>query len=326
MAISKRSICYRIDGGPCQQGWYDALVCATPTGGQPIYDAETNLPVVGATVVACGDCPDEVVIAGPITVTSVPPTPFPVAAADCDGAVVPVNVTAVVQSVPMPGVVQLVQLCNPPAATRYERERSVLCDPATGARVFVLTIWDEEAAPGTAPAVEAYNLDGSVYAGVVQALVACPDVDVEAEPVDFCDNGTPFIRWFMLRNGQLTGGFFDTGIDGTPYAATAPVRGECVAAELPLQTFGVDVTGPYSAADIMAATGATKLRSVTFLNIGAVNVPVTDDFGNVSTLPRNGGSRTWSAFERSAQQDTLGASALAVDATGSLVVVTAIVS
>jgi hypothetical protein len=46
-----------------------------------------------------------------------------------------------------------------------------------------------------------------------------------------CDAGTPFLRWYIKKNGEPTGDYFDTDLGGQPYVVTDEAgvkRGECV--------------------------------------------------------------------------------------------------
>ena len=151
------------------------------------------------------------------------PPPAPLATAngiDCNGVAFSVTAQGVAQSVPHPTAVQLVKLCNP-----NDYETNVLCDAATGARILVVTGISSAGVPTST----AYNLDGTVYAGALSALVSCGGSGEESDPVEMCDNGvTSFIRWVVKKDGAPTGASFNTHLDGTPYVPTGPVTfGNC---------------------------------------------------------------------------------------------------
>lgn len=98
-----------------------------------------------------------------------------------------------------PGVVAAVQAAGTvymvkPCPGAYDRELSTLCDPATGAPVLVVTYWPQEAAPGTAPTVEAYNANGTAYAGSIAALEKCG-----GERWDISDK-----LWFCISATQVS--------------------------------------------------------------------------------------------------------------------------
>lgn len=65
-------------------------------------------------------------------------------------------------------------------------------------------------------------------------VVTCDD-DYESEKVEMCDEGTSFLRWFVLQNGEPTGNFFDTDFSGNTYSASGnEVIGSCrLATETP---------------------------------------------------------------------------------------------
>jgi hypothetical protein len=184
--LTPKPVKYRVNGGPCLDGYVDLAACGTAQGA--IYaDAGLTSPVTGAVISV--DCPAEVVITGPVTIVggapgtgpgSSPGTVVPVPILRCDDTTGTANVTMAVQAVPHPTAVQRVMICgalpdNP--QQQYVRTTQVMCDPVTDGRVVLLTIFDTEAGPGTAPIVEAYNADGTPYTGAVGALVVCPDGD-----------------------------------------------------------------------------------------------------------------------------------------------------
>lgn len=115
--------------------------------------------------------------------------------------------------------------CPAPA----EFDTSILCDPGTGDPVIVVTTYSGAGVPSS----NAYNIDGTPYAGSIAALVICSGATIESDPREMCDSGvTTFIRWFVLDNGEPTGATFDTNVDGSPYTPTGTVTlGRCAVAE-----------------------------------------------------------------------------------------------
>lgn len=152
-----------------------------------------------------------------------PGGPAPIATVtgvDCNGAPVVVTGSGVVQSVPHPTSVQLVKLCNP-----GEFDHNILCDPATGERVIVVTSYSVAGVP----TVAAYTMGGLPYPGVITALADCGGSGEESDPVEMCDNGaTSFIRWVVKKDGSPTGVTFDTRLDGSAYIPVGAVTfGNC---------------------------------------------------------------------------------------------------
>lgn len=57
---ARKSICYRVNNGPCQKGWQDTTCAASDT---TVFALATGgAPIVDVTIVPCGDCPAEVVV------------------------------------------------------------------------------------------------------------------------------------------------------------------------------------------------------------------------------------------------------------------------
>jgi hypothetical protein len=157
--------------------------------------------------------------------------PLTLSGEDCDGAPVPVDgmVGTLMQVVQAPGTVFKVQTCDPAA----DRELVKRCDPDSGDEI--LFQWDVSVVPPEL--LSATNLNtGAPFTGDAKELVSCGGgADVEQEV--FCDNGTPFIRWFVMDSqGKPTGTYFDTdykGVAYTPVESPLPiVRGDCVAATI----------------------------------------------------------------------------------------------
>jgi len=72
-----------------------------------------------------------------------------------------------------------VVVCNTTTSSGYDRETQILCEPGTGTQVVVKIISDANAAPGTPPIIEAWNLDSSPYTGDVTSLVQCAAGDCQ---------------------------------------------------------------------------------------------------------------------------------------------------
>lgn len=120
-----------------------------------------------------------------------PPTPITVTGADCAGAPLAVTDPHVVLTVPAPGTVQLVKLCNP--STELDREYSTLCAP-DGTKVLVVTAWDKTAPLATAPVVETYTLAGTAYTGDRALLTTCGSDKINTEHTDYCAAGINYTR------------------------------------------------------------------------------------------------------------------------------------
>jgi hypothetical protein len=116
--------------------------------------------------------------------------------------------------------------CTPKA----EFDKSILCDPVTGASIIVVTTYSDTGVPTST----AYNIDSTPYGGAITALVSCPDQDVESDEVVMCDGGsTTFWRWVVKKNGVPTGVSFDTDLSGLPYVISGAVTpGTCAVAQM----------------------------------------------------------------------------------------------
>jgi hypothetical protein len=112
-----------------------------------------------------------------------------------------------------------VTLCN-----TSEFDKSILCDPVTGATVILVTTYSTAGVPSSV----AYNADGSSYIGAISALVSCGGNTLESDALQMCDAGVSFVRWVVKDAGVPTGVVFDTTISGTPYVTTGIVSvGAC---------------------------------------------------------------------------------------------------
>lgn len=188
-----------------------------------LKDKEGNELPAGTKFFECADPVNAIVCAPSVE----PPEPITIEGEDCDGAVVevtgmPGELTQVVQA---PGTVFKVQLCD----ASKDRDKVVLCDKNTGDKVAVITKYEEPD-----PVTTFWNISkGEVWTGDPSDLVTCPDVDFETDGTDMCDAGTPFIRWYLKKDGEPTGDYFDTDLGGQPYVVTdeaGVTRGECVPA------------------------------------------------------------------------------------------------
>lgn len=159
--------------------------------------------------------------------------PLEIPYVDCDGATQIATGTTcdLVQIVPHPDAVMKVRLCE----TTADRELIKRCDPDTGDAVLIQ--YDVTTVPPTVLA--ATNLSTNTpYTGSLDDLVQCGTIDVEQEV--YCDNGTTFIRWYVLdAQGKPTGQYYDTDKLGQPYVVedeAAITKGECVECEVPIQS------------------------------------------------------------------------------------------
>lgn len=166
------------------------------------------------------------------------PTPITLEGQDCDGAPVAVTgnsgeLTAVVQA---PGTVFKVQLCD--SAKDYEKV--ILCDVTTGHKIAVITDFTDP----TSPAVTYWDINASAaWTGSIDDLEACPDTDLESDPIEMCDGTSTFLRWIVKSNGEPTGEKFDTNLTGAPYTVVdeaLATLGKCEAECVPTisSTFG----------------------------------------------------------------------------------------
>lgn len=61
---------------------------------------------------------------------------------------------------------------------------------------------------------------GAPYTGPMDVLAVCGGKGTEADPRTMCDQGTTFIRFFVMEDGEPTGVVFDRTLNGTPYTVT----------------------------------------------------------------------------------------------------------
>jgi len=201
--------------------------------------------------------------------------------------------------------------CAAAATPPIDYEKAVLCDPVTGAPVLVITAID-----GGIPTPAAYNADGTAYAGAIGALTACDTPEIESDPVQYCDGGlVPFLRWFIKRDGVITGSV-DTDLAGISYAPAGSITvGICPAVPefREILVYMERNGGTVTVADIVASTGAIAVHSITVKQISGRG-SVAADSG--SGVPLDAGETwSWSAISPD-NTDTMNASALTLDAGG----------
>jgi uncharacterized repeat protein (TIGR01451 family) len=198
------------------------------------YDADTGLVFTGdVTAKARVVCPAKVEVCGLAT-----PPVVDIVGKDCTGADVPFQGTLQSQAIHnVPGVPLLVKQC--PMPTEYDRAFAVLCAP-DGTKVVVQNVTDETAPFGTAPAFEAWKLDGTAYAGPLAALVDCGEEKVDiSEAMWFCASGSPISRvdfWSVNTTPRALLGSFWQDISGAVIAAPAMgsyTVGDCAGAIAP---------------------------------------------------------------------------------------------
>ncbi len=195
--------------------------CCPPPPSNGIYQH----PIPVTPVDPCVDA-KSVKICGVVDPIPVDPVcnPLSIPYETCDGttAVATGTTCDLIQVVPHPDAVMKVKICD--AVT--DRELVKMCDPVTGAEVLIQ--YDVTTVPPTILA--ATNLSTNTpYTGNLDDLVKCGTVEVEQEV--YCDNGTTFIRWYVIdAQGKPTGAYWDTTIEGQPYTVTNPsgiTKGEC---------------------------------------------------------------------------------------------------
>jgi hypothetical protein len=255
--------------------------------------------------------------------------PITLTGQDCSGTGVPVvgNAGQLTEIVQRPGQVLSVKICTP---SEYDREVSVLCDPANGfSPINLVTLWPENAVPGTPPTVEAYSPNGTPFAGAVGSLVKCPGETIDIVVDRWCANGSPYERV----------SFFDVSVTPSVLVSTlwrdnsgAVVAdpgngslGECVATRKVL-VYHTENLGGLTIADIVVATGASVIHSVTVVQISGVGAVIGDSGSGAPLF--TGQLWSWSATTggTSFTQDTLSASSLRFDPAGGSQHITAIYS
>jgi hypothetical protein len=108
-----------------------------------------------------------------------------------------------------------------------DTEQDILCDPATGNKVRLVTIFDDS---GAIVSVTAYNLDGSLYAGVIDDLVTCVGEEPYVVRYPICDNGVQKIA-VVCYTGCTLASISYVGINNAAVAAPVDFNlvsyGEC---------------------------------------------------------------------------------------------------
>lgn len=99
-----------------------------------------------------------------------------------------------------------------PSGIFYDFE--ILCDPTTDAPKIVRYKYTGGSTDVTA---EAFNLDGTPYAGTISSLVQCSAKDSEIEILDDVVNGvaTQFLRTYLKKPDGSLVRIIDTTLDGT---------------------------------------------------------------------------------------------------------------
>jgi hypothetical protein len=211
---------------------------------------------------------------------------------------------------------QKVYVVNQPAAeSAIDREMQILCAP-DGTRVVIQNVTPADAPLGTAPTFETWNLDGSVWLGAIGTLVACNGSKLESDPQIMCDAGVTFLRHFVKSEGEPTGVKFDTTLAGVPYVVTDESLvsvGECPRTAARTLIYLEKNGGVLTMADIVAATGATKVMSVTVKQISG-NGNVKADAGGGVPLS-TGEIWSWNTIS-DGHSEGFEASALNIDAGG----------
>jgi hypothetical protein len=123
-----------------------------------------------------------------------PPSTITLEGQDCSGTAL--DQTGIdgrlVQAVQPAGQVYRVQFCNP-SPSKFDREIVMLCAP-DGTKVMIQNVTAEDAPLGTAPVFEAWNLNGTPYAGSIAALTDCGGDKVNTEHNDYCASGVNYTR------------------------------------------------------------------------------------------------------------------------------------
>lgn len=206
-------------------------------------------------------------------------------------------------------VVTVAAAAQGPLPPPADYEKTVMCDPATGARVLVIT----DLSVPTAPVVSYWSLSaGAPFTGVTTGLVQCSSaaVSVESDQRPMCDNGQDFLRWYVKENGQPTGQFYDTLLDGSLYVAGAPTPGACVIT--PKQfIYTYRNGGVWGMADIVSQVAPGVVQSVTVVQISGTG-SLVGDYGGGFPLYANE-SQTFAAYGTS-PMDGLNSSSTLFDA------------
>jgi hypothetical protein len=108
-----------------------------------------------------------------------------------------------------------------------DTEQDILCDPNTGDKIRIVTVFDDS---GQVVSVTAYNLDGTPYAGDINALVTCVGDEPYVVRYPICDNGFQKIA-VVCYTGCTLASISYVGINNQPVAAPVDFNlvkyGEC---------------------------------------------------------------------------------------------------
>jgi hypothetical protein len=187
-------------------------------------------------------------------------------------------------------------------ATIFDREVATWCDPTTGAGVAVVTLWNQTAAVGSAPLVEAYTLNGAPYVGAISALVKCAVTDVEVVVQEVCNGTLSFTRTtFLDAVTRVVQGTLWQDTTGAVIAApTGPFTlgacGASVLTDVQLRATPVPVSGPLTDTQLRAApvpvSGSVTTGGLTDTQLRAAAVPVsgplTDTQMRAAAVPVSG--------------------------------------
>jgi hypothetical protein len=154
----------------------------------------------------------------------VPKDPITLNGQDCAGAALPAtgNPGELVQVVQAPGQVLTVRICED------DRDFELSCgvDPATGHQIQTAY----KIVGGQFQLIRRWDVvTGAEWTGDPATLEGCGGKTLESEKELMCDNGTEFFRWFVIEDGEPTGAYVDTNLNGAPYTVTGtPKVGACV--------------------------------------------------------------------------------------------------
>lgn len=152
-----------------------------------------------------------------LVATPVPAPTIVVEGENCAGAV-PGLAHYTVEAIIPSGTVIYTRKCP----DELEFDHSVMC-ALDGTKVIVVTKYS----PTGVPTASFYTLAGASYVGDPALLVAC-DIDVESDPLPWCDAGQDVTQWVVKSDGAPTGTVFWTDYVGAIIAApVAATRGVC---------------------------------------------------------------------------------------------------
>jgi hypothetical protein len=217
--MMKKTVFYRVSGGPCQEGYVDVSDCDTSI----VFDMN-GAEVTGAVLVAQGDCPQEVVV---VTAPPPPPPPPPepvfVAATSCDPVLttdVQVDNTLSQAVHTVPGTALQVKLCDPVANLKLEFSETKLYSASSELGLFRIREYNEDAG---AWALRYENLDGTPFTGALPAdlTATSAQVNVTRDNVLGCAEGVPYLMRVTSRFDAETGVLEDEVVDWVDSAGNA---------------------------------------------------------------------------------------------------------